>query len=154
MEEKLIKTMDLDNGLVLEVYDASKKIAEKGEYQSKPEPDAQRTVEGDIWVVSLVARMSIPVSELFFEGNESAVMTVDAARKVLGDAVSYEKRIERHLVHASEKDQIFEAVHEEFMNGVVRYLAHPEFGKKFVIKRYEEETSPEAVHRRNMEKLQ
>ena len=148
MEEKLIKTVELENGLALEVFDASRKIADKGEFQAGADPKASRTVEGDIWMVSIVGKINVPVEKAYFKDSGSSVMTHEAVIEILGETVPYEKRVERHLVHESEKDQIFTQALDEFMNGLVRYMAHPEFPKKFIYKRYEEETSPEALHRK------
>ena len=45
MKEKLIKTMGLENGMQLDFYDASRRLA------------------GDRWLISLIVRMEIPVVE-------------------------------------------------------------------------------------------
>ncbi|MBT9438589.1 MAG: hypothetical protein GAS50_05285, partial [Desulfobacterales bacterium] len=66
MEEKLIKTIDLENGLELKLYDASRKLA------------------GDRWLVSLIARMEIPTSDSLLKEDVSPSLNVDEVRKVLG----------------------------------------------------------------------
>ena len=54
MKEKLIKTMDLENGMQLNFYDASRKIA------------------GDRWQISLVVRMEIPVTEVLIKDPDQS----------------------------------------------------------------------------------
>ncbi len=152
MAEKLICTKKLDNGLLLEVYDGSRKIADKGEFQSPMGQEAQRSQEGDIWLVSLIARMNVPVHESYFSESDTGPITRDSVVQELGETVIYEKRMERHLIHASEKDRIFASTQEVFETRLAPYLAHPEFGKRYVIKRYMEEISPEARHTKQMQR--
>lgn len=139
MEKKLIKTMDLPNGLVLELYDRSKKIADKGEHQAKPDSKAKRNVSGDIWLVSIVGKMQVLVLDSYFKDMGESVLTADAVRDVLGQSVEYEKKMERHFIHESEKDEIFSELIENFNSQSVKYLSHPEFGRRYILKCYAEE---------------
>ncbi|SHL11837.1 hypothetical protein SAMN02745216_04647 [Desulfatibacillum alkenivorans DSM 16219] len=150
MDEKLIKTHDLPNGLTLNIYDGSKKIADKGEFQSEHASTAQRKLEGDIWLVSLTLRMETPVLDSYFAQDGSSALTREKVVQVLGETVLFEKTMARNLVHSSEKDEIFEQVLKEAEKSMIPYLSHPEFGKKFVHKVYADETSPAAMHRKGL----
>ena len=79
MKEKLIKTIDLENGLQLNVYDASRKLV------------------GDRWLVSLVVRMDVPVTEALKKNGRQPTENVDEIKDVLGDSVLFEKKREKIL---------------------------------------------------------
>jgi len=51
MKQALIKTIELGNGLMLEFYDISRKLA------------------GDWWYVGVIARIDIPIDEFFYQEN-------------------------------------------------------------------------------------
>ena len=67
MEEKLIKTMDLKNGMKLNFYDASRRLA------------------GDRWLISLIIRMEIPVVEALINDEGTSKDSMDEIKKVLGE---------------------------------------------------------------------
>ena len=77
MKEKLIKTLNLKNGLQLNVYDASRKLV------------------GDRWMVSLIARMDVPVTEALKKSIRKPTKSVDEIKGVLGDSVLFERKRER-----------------------------------------------------------
>ena len=150
MDEKLIKTLDLPNGLTLNIYDGSRKIADKGEFQSQHASAAQRRLEGDIWLVSVILKMEIPILESYFSQGEGAGMTREKVVGVLGETAVFEKNMSRNLVHSSEKDEVFQKALEDLQKSMVPYLSHPEFGKKFIFKIYADETSPAALHAKGL----
>ena len=59
MQSKLIKTIDLENRMQLNLYDGSKKLA------------------GDRWLVSLIIRMEIPVNEVLTDGSQQGLESVN-----------------------------------------------------------------------------
>jgi hypothetical protein len=59
MEEKLIKTMDLTNGMQLNFYDGSRQLA------------------GDRWLISLIIRMEIPVAEVSINDKGKSIETMN-----------------------------------------------------------------------------
>ncbi|MDM8549244.1 hypothetical protein QUF72_04165 [Desulfobacterales bacterium HSG2] len=118
MEEKLIKVTDLENGLVLKLYDKSRKIA------------AER------WLVCLSARIDIPVNGLLFENDQT--VTVDEIKKALGESVLFEQKRDRNFIEDSRKDEVFKEVCVSFLSSSISYLSHPDFAKKFVFKKFKE----------------
>ncbi|MDA3897793.1 MAG: hypothetical protein PF482_16795, partial [Desulfobacteraceae bacterium] len=66
--EQLIKSIPLDNGQVLNIYDASKNIA------------------GDRWQVNLVARMIISIYKIKPENNAD-LPSIAELKQALGDTV-------------------------------------------------------------------
>ena len=121
MKENLIKTIDLENNLQMNLYDASRKLA------------------GDRWLVSMVVRMKIPVTEVLFNDDHSSAENVDKIKKVLGESVLFEQKRERIFIDEKEKDAVFTEMYETFMDSVFQYLSQRSFPKKYVMKIYREE---------------
>jgi hypothetical protein len=72
MKLQLLKTIDLKNSMQLNIFDGSRKLA------------------GDRWLVTMVARMEIPVSEVLMKDEHQSKESVDAIIKVLGEKVLFE----------------------------------------------------------------
>ncbi len=119
MQEQLIKSIPLDNGQVLNIYDASKKIA------------------GDRWQVNLVARMVISVNEILLENNATNP-PITEIKQALGDTVEYENKKQRNFIDEKEKPTVFTDLLDTFIKYSVPYLSHPDFPKRFIIKKYHE----------------
>lgn len=126
MEEKLIKTMDLTNGMQLNFYDASRRLA------------------GDRWLISLIIRMEIPVTEVSINHGEKSMESVDEIKKVLGEKVLFELKRERIFVADSEKQTVFEEVYDFFIDSVLGYLSNKAFPKRYVLKKYREKVERES----------
>lgn len=119
MPEQLIKSIALDNGQDLNIYDASKNIV------------------GDRWQVNLVARMLISVYDINSETN-AALPPIDEIKQALGDTVEYETNKQRNFIDDKEKQTVFNELLDTFVKYSVPYLSHPNFPKRFIIKKYHE----------------
>jgi len=126
MKEKLIKTMDLKNGMHLKFYDNSRKLA------------------GDRWLISLIIRMEIPVAEVSINDGGKSMESVDEIKKVLGEKVLFELKRERIFVGESEKQAVFEEVYDFFIDSVLGYLSNKAFPKRYVLKKYREKVKKES----------
>lgn len=122
MKEQLIKSIPLDNGQVLNIYDASKNIA------------------GDRWQVNLVARIRISVNEINLK-NDTSLPPVDEIKQALGGTVEYEIKKQRNFIDDKEKKTVLTDLLDTFIKYSVPYLSHPEFAKRFIIKKYAEKKS-------------
>jgi hypothetical protein len=80
MEEKLIKTIDLKNGLRLEIYDSSRSVGE------------------DRWQVVLTARIEIPVNMLSRRADTQVAFNVDDITSSIGENVCFEQKRERNFI--------------------------------------------------------
>jgi len=126
MKEKLIKTMDLSNGMQLNFYDASRRLA------------------GDSWLISLIIRMEIPVAEVSINNGGKSMESVDEIKKVLGEKVLFEQKRERIFVGESEKQTVFEELYDFFIDSVLGYLSNEAFPKRYVLKKYREKVKRES----------
>jgi hypothetical protein len=121
MKEKLIKTLDLENGLQLNVYDASRKLV------------------GDRWLVSLIVRMDVPVTAALKKNSSESVENIDKIKDMLGDSVLFEKKREKIFVDTAEKETVFKELCDMFLNSSLNYLSKEIFPKQYILKTYKEE---------------
>ena len=126
MEEKLIKTIDLENELELKLYDASRKLA------------------GDRWLVSLIARIEIPTSDSLLKENGSPSINVDEVRKALGEKLLFEQKREKIFIDEKEKDEVMKEIQDSFLNTSLSYLSHSNFPTKYILKKFNEKIKKES----------
>ena len=122
MEQRIIKTIDLENGHTLVISDLSRKISEAG------------------WVVVMKANMEINVRKELFSDTPLSDFKFQDILGVLGDKVVYEYKIERNFIMDRDKDEIFDKIVETYIKNMGQYVAKPGFPGKFVLKEYKNRT--------------
>jgi hypothetical protein len=127
MKEKLIKTLDLENGLQLNVYDASRKLV------------------GDRWLVSLIIRMDVPVAGALKKNNRESMENIDEIKDMLGDSVLFEKKREKIFVDTDKKEIVFKELYDTFLNSSLNYLSKEIFPKQYILKMYKEEMKKKSL---------
>ena len=127
MKEKLIKTLDLENGLQLNVYDTSRKLV------------------GDRWLVSLIVRMDVPVTEALKKNSGESVENINEIKDMLGDSVLFEKKREKIFVDTAEKETVFKELCDMFLNSSLNYLSKEIFPKQYILKMYKEEMKKKSL---------
>jgi len=120
MKEKLIKTMDLENGMQLNFYDASKKLV------------------GDRWLISLVVRMEIPVTDVLIKDPGQSTQSVKEIKSVLGENLLFEQKRERNFIDEAQKEEMFKELYDTFVNSTFVYLSNEAFPRKYIAKKYKE----------------
>lgn len=120
MKNKLIKTIDIKKNITLNLYDSSKKLA------------------GDSWLIKLIVRMEIPVTEALIQENSELVDIVTEIKKVLGEKVLFEQVLERIFIDDAKKEAVLKELTESFLDNTFNYLSHKEFPKRYVLKKYKE----------------
>ncbi|MGD9335183.1 MAG: hypothetical protein PVJ50_09380 [Desulfobacterales bacterium] len=116
MEQTLIKTMELSNGLKLDFYDTSRKLA------------------GDRWYVGVIARIDIPLIDSLLTNQHLSYYSVEEIRSELGESVRFQQKKERHYIDEREKDDLLNGLIDSFIKSSLNYLSHPDFSAKYVLK--------------------
>ena len=129
MKEKLIKTLELKNGLRLKIYDAS------------------RTMAGDRWLISLIARMEIPVTKVLEKNDSHPKENANEIKDVLGERVIFEQKRDRIFVDIKEKDSVFKEMHDLFLGSSKDYLSRETFPKQFILKTYKEKMKKASLYK-------
>ena len=117
---QLIEQTPLKNAATLELYDTS------------------RTMIGDRILVSLTARVKIPVASLYQHPAAPDLPPADPLRSFLGDPVTWEHVKQRHFIDAREKSEVLESLLADFNAHMRAYVSHPDFPVKYVQKQLRE----------------
>jgi hypothetical protein len=121
MNEKLIKAISLKNGLQLKIYDASRNLA------------------GDRWLVSLIARMEIPVTEVLKKNDPQTKENENDIKDKLGEYIVFEQKRERIFVDIAERESVFQGMCDMFLDSSLDYLSRDTFPKHYILKKYKEQ---------------
>lgn len=116
MEEKIIKTLTLENGLTLEIVDKSRPIA------------------GDRWLVQLNARIAVPLTDELV----GSIPRGELLHREYGLILDYEAELKRHFIGDNERDRVFQGFLDTVMKEKLPYLSHPDFAKKLAVLRLAE----------------
>jgi len=118
MEEVLINTIDLENGLKLKLFDRSRKLA------------------GDRWLVSFIARIEILIKDSLLKGDGSSLLNFDEAVKALGEKLLFEQKRERVYIDEKEKDEVMKKIQDSFLSTSISYLSRSDFPEKYILKKF------------------
>ena len=121
MKEKLRNSMELENGMRLNIYDCSKRMA------------------GDRWLVSLIVRMEIPVMKVLTHDGHQLPEVVNEVVNLLGESVLFEQKRERIFVDEGQKEAILQELLDMFLSSTIGYLSDEKFPRQYVLKKYREE---------------
>jgi hypothetical protein len=113
---KLLSQHTLKNGLVLEFWDLS------------------RPMLGDRWQVVVEARVAVDVTS----ENLPAEMLSQANGiiKALGKETVFTKQETRNFVPDGEMPGLLAEIQEQLLSSLAAYLGHPEFGPRFIRKKF------------------
>ena len=120
MKDNIFKTIELENGQTLEIYDESRKIA------------------ADAYVVIMGIRMKIIIQKNLFMAQEISDEKFADILDIVGEDILYEYKSERNMIMSKEKDQVFESQVTTFEKNMVSYISKPIFPEKMILKEYRE----------------
>jgi hypothetical protein len=109
---KLVEKIDLPNNLMLEFHDYSRRVA------------------GDRWLVGLLARIPIEISEEDFAGRPQELYKDFLEER--GTVIYFELKKERNFIGEGEKDQVFNQMLNELKEYALSYMGHKSFAKGFI----------------------
>ena len=109
---KIVEKTDLPNNLVLEFHDYSRHVA------------------GDRWLVGLLVRIPIEISEEDFADRPKELYK--DFLKEQGPVINFELKKERNFIDEKEKDQVFNQMLNELREYALSYMGHKSFAKGFI----------------------
>ncbi|MCM2284314.1 MAG: hypothetical protein NDI81_06010 [Desulfobacula sp.] len=118
MEQRIIKTIELENGHALVLSDLSRKISE------------------DAYVVLMKASMEIKIEKELFINDPLPDFKFQDILSVLGDKTVYEYKMERNFILNREKDAVLAHMVDTYIKNLGQYVGKPGFPGKFVLKEY------------------
>lgn len=116
IEKKLIRTVYLENNLLILFYDESKRIA------------------GDRCQVNLTARIQILTDQVQFTRMDPEKRS--EILQTIGKEINYENKMTRNFVEEKKKEEIISAMCESFLHTNRHYLSHRQFAERFIQKTY------------------
>jgi hypothetical protein len=122
VEGKLVDKISLENGLVLEIHDRSKRVA------------------GDRWLVSFLACLNVPVSRDYFQDQDAGDISFHAILNAVGKEVTYSYEKTRNFIGEDEKDEIFNGLKERFLKTTFIYLSSTKFPRNIILSKYRQVT--------------
>jgi hypothetical protein len=119
MEQTFITAIELSNGLKLDFYDNSRKLA------------------GDRWYVGLIAQIDIPLIDSLLTNQHLLHYSVEEIRNALGESVRFQQKRERHYIDEREKDDLLNDLMDSFIKRTLNYLSLPDFPGKYILKEFQ-----------------
>lgn len=123
MEPTLYKSIELENGYTLKIWDNS------------------RTISTDAYLVRMKANIDIDIEPEMFTQPLPEDLSVEKIQGELGTSITYEYEAERNFILNQEKDALFESLVTTFLNNLGQYVAKPVFPEKFVLKAYQDKVN-------------
>jgi hypothetical protein len=120
MSEKLVKTINLKNGLNLDILDSSRKIA------------------GDRWQVVMTFRINIPVKLLALADNDHVDFDINDILASVGENVCFKHKKERNFIDGNQKDDVLDNMIDSFFYTSFDYVSNPDFPKRYILHHYRE----------------
>jgi len=121
-DDKLIASIPLENGLLLELLDESRPLA------------------GDRWLVHLVARIQVPLTPDLLKDVPNGVRLYEDLRQESGDRLEYRADLKRHFVGEKDRERVLGEFQDIVRQEKAPYLSHPDFAKRLAISRVRETT--------------
>jgi hypothetical protein len=117
LDTSLLRKIDLECGLELEIYDVSRKLT------------------GGRWYVGFIARVEIPI--IFLAGYaDSPGVDIEKMKDVLGETVRFEQKRDCHYIDEKEKDALLNGLIDDFLASTLPYFSKKDFAEKYVLKAY------------------
>lgn len=116
--EKLVRTVPIAGGNLLEVFDRSHNITK------------------DIWQLNILFRAEIRIKEEMFTGEDLQRFSVAELMEAFGNSVLFEVVREKQFIHEKDRDRDLESLVDDFLNNNGDYLKDPGFPRKFVLRKF------------------
>ena len=118
MPKNLIETITLPNGLILELWDKSRPMA------------------GDRWLISLLAKVEVPVLPEYFSTLDNGEQAYRDLLAAYGDPLVFIQEKNRHFVDEKDTKDVLAGICQRFKDNLLSYLGNPRFALLYVMKKY------------------
>jgi len=133
MAPRLLERRDLPNGVTLEFWDESRKVA------------------GDRWYVGIRAVVPIPLSN--HQVDDIAPEVMELIRTEVGDHLCFQLREGKNFVAEADVDSVREEFKTVFLRNSLSYLSRPDFPSRFVSRKVREVADKMARGKQYLDKL-
>lgn len=116
----LYDKIPLENGLTLELWDASRKGAL------------------GFWTVVTIVKCRIEVKNEYFKEFGSPLRWYSSFIKRAGHYLTYQQRKQKRMIPLEEKERVFQAMTERLKRHIIPYISKENFPKNLVLERFHE----------------
>lgn len=119
--EKLLNKRRLENGMDLNYYDMSRKVA------------------GDRWLVGLKCEVPFPVLHSYYNRYQNiGPELLEELKSILAESILFSTSKERFFVPEEDKENVLNELVEQLDCTVISYLNNPKFPEKIFMQKIEE----------------
>lgn len=118
--KELIEEIKLDNGLVLRLFDRSRRVA------------------GDRWYIGLLAEIEIPVKEDYLKDLHPKREDLKSFLEETKGIVVFQMKKERNFIDEREREEVLKGLLNTLKASCVSYMGHGAFGSGCVRKCFKE----------------
>jgi hypothetical protein len=133
MAPRLLERRELANGVTLEFWDESRKVA------------------GDRWYVGIRAVMPVPLWD--HQRDDISPDVMELIRTEVGDHLCFQLREGKNFVAEDEVDSVREEFKRVFIRNSLPYLSRPDFPSRFVSRKVREVADKMGQGKEYLEKL-
>lgn len=130
MNERLVESISLENGLTLDILDSS------------------RVMAGDRWLVHLIARIEVFPAPGLLDPLPDGDRLLGILKQEHGENIEYRADLKKHFVSETDRHRVFQDFKDTVHKEKLPYLSHPDFARRFALSRISELTrkKPLAFH--------
>ncbi len=119
-EKKMIEEIMLENGLKVQFYDYSRRVA------------------GDRWLIGLLVKIPMKVERQDFDLFDDAQTLYEKFMEENGPELSFQLKKERNFIDEREKAEVFSTLLSNLKEHALSYLGHKDFSSNYKKKKIEE----------------
>ncbi len=119
-EKKMIEELRLENGLKVQFYDYSRRVA------------------GDRWLIGLLVKIPMKVERQDFDSFDDAQGLYERFMEENGPELSFQLKKERNFIDEREKAKVFSSLLSNLKEHALSYLGHKDFSSNYKKKKIEE----------------
>ena len=99
-----MKSIELRNGLKLDIYDISRKLS------------------GDRWYVAFIGQVDVQLTETLLKNQPNLNYSIDQIRHDIGETVCFKQKRERFFIDEREKDALLNSMIDSFIKKTSDYF--------------------------------
>ena len=91
-----------------------------------------KRIAGERCQVNFEAEIDVEIKEDYFKDHVLKNLDINSVRYLLGEKTSYNYRKTRNFIAVDEKDKVFNALKQQFLDSALGYISSPSFPVKLI----------------------
>jgi len=98
--------------------------------------DQSRPLAGDRWLVSLQARIEVPLRQEFFASHQNGEHAYEEMASLYGSHLVFVQEKVRHFVDARDVEKVLAGLVQRVKGNMLAYLGNAKFPSRYLLKEY------------------